>query len=353
MYKTAKIATNGALIVGIGNLIFNIFKQINAIEKAPTRKFDWGEMLGAGLKGAAIGGIGGATVGAILDSENAQIVPINAAPLLSLVAINLRLDKNSAHFSTLSERAKGIENVLSQHFEDKLAGPLVRIGSTEEDTALDGNYDIDISLPFSSKSFKSTEEMYLELLDFVEKNFDNDKDLIQIRKQKKSIGLIFQIEGEECKIDLVPIKLTDEAQSLTKGYLHVHNKSYFGNSTYTKTDLAKLSTKFSPTQQQLLVSLKHWKNIQSVPISSHLISLFILDAYSKNKSKPRAYDKKILMVIRHIHDNILLRRIISPENSNNVVTDLDDVKKQTIKLKCKKVLDDFEYQPNSIINYFK
>lgn len=51
------------------------------------------------------------------------------------------------------------------------------------------------------------------------------------------------------------------------------------------------------------------------------------------------------MVFRHISENINTAFIRSIENSNNVLTDISAESKRLIAEACKKVVDEYEYQP--------
>jgi hypothetical protein len=131
---------------------------------------------------------------------------------------------------------------------------------------------IDISIPFSSNSFSSTSEMYDSLYQFLDKSY-SDKNLIEVRKQRKSIGLLYRINDEDYKIDVVPYKLSKTINNKTPGYLFVNNNSIFKNDSDTKTDIISLkSINLTDSQQRLLIVFKNWKKEFSRPISSHLLN---------------------------------------------------------------------------------
>jgi len=354
MSKTIKYAVNGALIFGIGNALLNALKQHQRISDNPNLEFDWSELFKSAGKGVLAGSASGALVGGVMDLQNASKEPLNTSVILSTVVANMRLDRNNPTYKKMSSKADQLISKIEINFKNQLGGHILRIGSTEDNTALSNDFDIDISIPFKPNSFSSTATMYDELLQFF-KNEYNDKDLIKIREQKKSIGLIFNISGEDYKIDVVPYKLTAGNKNKTAGYLFVNSDSILGNDSYTKTDIPSLkSINLSPVQQKLLISFKNWKQKYSVPISSHLLRLLILDAYDYNSGKiPRDFTKKILMVAQHISDNIMDRRIVSIENTNNVLTDMNESKKIKIKKACENVIKDYTYHPNTILDYFE
>jgi hypothetical protein len=354
MSKTVKYAVNGAFIFGIGNALLNTLKQYQRINNNPDLEFDWLELLTSAGKGALTGGAGGAIVGGLVDIQNASEKPLNTSVILERVITNIKLDKNDPIYKKLSKKADLLVKSISENFKNQLGGHILRIGSTEDDTALLDDFDIDIGVPFRPNSFTSTSTMYDDLLQFFKIEY-YDEDLIKVRGQKKSIGIIYNIEGKEHKIDIVPYKLTDDNDVNTSGYLFVNNNSIFENDSYTKTDIPTLkSIKLTNTQQKLLISFKNWKLKHNVPISSHLLRLLILDAYDFNKGNiPKNFTRKVVMIVQHIEENITDRRIVSIENTNNVLTNMSDVNKRKIKRACKNILKDYTYQPNRILDYFE
>jgi hypothetical protein len=352
--KLIKYSKNGVVIFGLTNAFTNAIQQINSIKENPEQKFDWLKLLEAGSKGALLGGVGGAIVGGIVDFNNAKKENLNTSAILSTVVSNIKLDKDNPIYKKLSIKANRIINDIEINFKNSLGGSPLKIGSTEDGTSLSDSFDIDISVPFSSKSFNSTSEMYNALYHYFDENY-SDKDFIKLREQKKSIGIIYRINGEDYKIDVVPYKLSKKTNNAKAGYLFVNNNSLFKNDSYTKTDISSLkSIKLTPTQQKLLIVFKNWKKEYSIPISSHLLKMLIIDAFEFNKENiPRDFTKKILMIIAYIEEKIMYRRIISIENTNNVLTDFDESDKLYIKKECKKILQDYGYQPNSILKYFE
>jgi len=352
--KLIKYSKNGVVIFGLTNAFINAIQQINSIKENPEQNFDWSELLKAGGKGALLGGVGGAFVGGIVDSNNAKKERLNTNAILSTVVSNIRLDKDNPIYKKLSIKANRIINNLEINFKNSLGGSPIKIGSTEDGTSLSDSFDIDISVPFSSKSFNSTSEMYNALYKYFDENY-SDKDFIKLREQNKSIGLIYRISGEDYKIDVVPYKLSEKINNNTAGYLFVNNNSLFKNDSYTKTDISSLkSIKLTATQQKLLIVFKNWKKEYLIPISSHLLKMLIIDAFEFNKGNiPRDFTKKILMIVKYIEENIMYRRITSIENTNNVLTDFNQADKLFIKNECNNILKDYNYQPNSILKYFE
>ncbi|MCC6369946.1 MAG: hypothetical protein IT236_02950 [Bacteroidia bacterium] len=349
MNKTTKFAIQGAFWVGLANSLINAFNQMNEMKENPNQKFDWERLLKAGGKGALLGGVGGLAIGAIADHNNKLEKPINTDAILLGLLPEVKLSKTDSNYQMLDRKATKLTEFLQLKLGDKLSGDPMRLGSTEKGMALADNFDIDICLPFKSDSYASTAEMYEDVFELME-SLVGYHGIINVRDQRKSVGVIFELRGDEYKIDLVPYKITAKRGNKTSGYLYVNDSS---NPSYTKTDIHKLkSFKLTETQKRIVVLLKHWKALNDIPLSSHLLEHLVKDASDYNQV-PRNFTKKLVMVLRHIHDNLDTIVISSVENSNNIVTDISENKKTKITDACKKVLDDYEYQPNSILEHFE
>ncbi len=353
MSKAVKYAQNGAVIFGITNALLNALNQLEEKKGNLNLKFDWSRLLQAGGKGALVGGVGGAVIGGIIDWENSREEPLNTNAIMNRIITDLKLSSEDPVYQTLSAKAAVIVKLIQSRFKSQLGGKLIKIGSTEENTALQEDFDIDITIPFKPNSFASTSIMFEELFSFLESEYD-DKDLVKIRKQKKSIGILYQIGDYDCKIDLVPYKQS-KTQDKTIGYLFVNNNSLFREDSYTKTDISALkSINLTPTQQKLVVAFKGWKRKLDLPLSSHLLKLLIVEAYKKQPNPiPRAFTGKVLMVARYIEDNIEERRVVSLENTNNVLTQMPYSEKRQIRTACRRLREDYDYQPNSMLEYFE
>lgn len=347
MSKAKKYAVNGAIIVAMLNALMNAIKQWNEIKKDPNQQFDWKQFLIAAGKGAAVGGLGGLAIGAIVDHSNSKIKPINTDLGLAQLANKAKLDKSSPAYQKLNEKALQIANLLNAKYGGIIQS-VSRLGSTEIGTALKDRFDIDLGVSFRANSFRSTEEMFFSVLSFLKKQIGKTA-ITKVRDQKKSVGVFFLIDGDEHKIDVVPCKLTDGGRG--SGYLYVNDKSIFGSPTYTKTNIGLLRrTQLSPTQQQVAVVLKKWKDKNNLPMSSHLLQNLILDAFNYAPRVPNGITKKTIMVLKHIAKDLDIAVIRGKENTNNVITDIPQVDKEQIMRAAQQVVEDYEFQPNSIVS---
>jgi hypothetical protein len=346
MNKTTKYAINGALIAGAINALINAIKQLNSMDLNPELKFDWSKLIVAAGKGAVVGGVSGMAIGAVVDYNNAQLKPINTDAHLSKLTDKIRLNKTDSRYIQLDEKAVQLSNMLIKEYGD-LIQSMPRLGSTEAGTALREKFDIDLGLNFRPSSFVSTEQMFFSVLSFLENNVGKAS-ITRIRDQKKSVGVYVNVDGTEHKIDVVPCKLTRGAKGA--GYLYVNDNSFFGKPSYTKTNIRVLnSLRLSPTQQKIAIALKKWKEKHDLPISSHLLHNLILDAYDYSKRIPAGLTAKVIMVLNHIANSLDVAVIRGRENTNNVITNIPESNKDVIIRVARETVEDYKYQPNSIV----
>lgn len=305
----------------------------------------------ATLSGAAVGSALGFTIGSIVDYNNSKEERLDTDAYLNDLADKIRLNKTSPRFKALDSKAELLIDILKREFGSKLVSTPVRLGSTERETALNDKFDIDIALKFKSASFKSTEAMYFSVLDFLERQIGKQS-ITAVRDQKKSIGVLFNINGQEERIDVVPLKSTRGKR--TSGYLFVNEQGILSDSySFTKTDINVLNrVRLSETQKKIVIILKDWKNRNDLPLKSHLLERLVSDAYRCNLSIPRGLTKKVIMVLKHIANNLDRSIIRGLENTNNILTDIPAEDKDRIIQACNQAIDDYSYQPNDILDSF-
>lgn len=351
MNKKVRYAINGGLIGGATLGIVNAINQLSTLQNS-NQKFNWEAFFKSIFNGAGIGAVAGLSIGAVADYYNSQEVPIDTDNVLFSMLNEIRLDKSNKDYQTLRMKSDWLMERLQAEFSGLLNSTPYRFGSTEKGTALAEGFDIDICLPIKPTAFSSIPDMFRSIHETL-KRYIGVNGIIKVRDQKKSIGIIFLINGIEQKIDVLPHKIT--LGSKTSGFLFVNKKGLFEKSSRTKTDISLLnSLTLSETQKKLLVALKSWRNKRDIPISSHLLQYLVIESYIENRGYiPRKFTDKILMVLEFIRDNIEILSLRSIENTNNVLTNISSDDKATIIKACRKVIEDYEYQPNSIVNLIK
>lgn len=352
MNRKTLYAINGAIGGTLISGLINAIKQLNKMGKNIELKFDWNELLKAGGKGALIGGGSGFVVGAIADEINANTKAINTDSYLNSFAFAVQANNNSVLYKMSERKCKKIIKFLEREFGSELFDVPFQWGSNAKGTAIKGKSDFDIMVRFHRNSF-SIEEMYYSVLNAFKDKF-YDSAIVDVVDQKKSIGLVFSLSGERVRIDVVPMRDIDFNPRNTASNLFVNNKGLFSKPTITKTDIPlQASIPLTATQKKLIIMLKKWKADNDVPISSYMIQLFVLKVYEKSRNQiPRKLTDKLMLVLDFIAENINTIRLVSPENTNNIVSDIPGSDKDTIRRKALNVVEEYAYHPNTIQSFF-
>jgi len=352
MDRKTKYAINGAIGGTIISAVFNAIKQINKMDESPELKFDWAELLKASGKGALIGGGFGFVVGAIVDEVNSNTKVINTDAYFNTFAFAVQTDRSSSLYKMSQRKCEQIIKFLEKEFSAELSDVPFLWGSNAKGTSIEGKSDFDIMVRFYRNSFMM-DVMYHSVLSVFENNF-KDNSIVEIVEQKKSIGLIFSLAGEKVRIDVVPMRAINDNSNTTTSNLYVNNKGLFSRPTITKTDIPlQASVRLTQTQKKIILVLKKWKADNNVPISSYMIQLFVTKAYEKNRNIiPSKLTNKLLMVLEYIGENIHTIRLVSTENTNNVVSNIPESSKDLIRKKALEVVNEYQYHPNTIQTYF-
>lgn len=350
MQKRYKYALNGFWLFGIGNAKLNAIRQLATMKEGET--FNWERFAIAFLKGGVVGGGGGFLIGARKDYLNSKELPLNTAALLHVTASGIRMQKTDHQYVSLQKKGEWIKQVLRAEYAGKLKMDPFEFGSTQKNTALHDHFDIDICVMFKPGSFSSVQDAADDLLETF-KRYEGIHGIEKVRKQSKSVGLLFSINGTQRRIDLLPMKASHKDMKSGSGYIHVRG-DLFTTGSRMKTDvLLQNKMRLSPVQEKLILLVKKWKTEMQLPLSSHLITYLVLDVYDCNRGQMKGtLANKLIRLLEHIERHIETMRLATIENSNNVLTDINQGDKQYIKQACRKVLDDYAYQPNSLANHF-
>lgn len=339
MNKSSKYAINGALILGLGNALINVLKQVN--EKQVNNSIDWAEVFKSLAKGAFVGASAGFVVGSIRDEEMSK--ELAYAGSLSGVILN-SLNKHSEDNTLLLKKAKRIQEIFYSHNKNFLCEYPVLSGSVIKGTAILGS-DIDIQVKFNNYSIILNEMNY-----FIEdyfKNIFNDIQLVEIRKQEFSIGLFFNLRGEKKRIDIVPIREVNNK----KGDVYLY--STINNGIKKTNNIRQLEVlTFTEKQKSIIKLIKGWKEENEIYIPSIYIELIVKKAFQEIII-PKKIDKALMIIFEYIAYNITTLRLIDPANTNNIISDtLTDNEKGTIQKYCNKMLDNIEKDKRNILDYF-
>ena len=99
-----------------------------------------------------------------------------------------------------------VKNALNEKFSDNKASNCIDSGSYAKKTAINTKFDIDCCIPFKKKEkedekgYSSLKDMFDDVYKYLKNEYTEDDDDItkdDVRKQKVSIGLKFNIDGED------------------------------------------------------------------------------------------------------------------------------------------------------------
>jgi hypothetical protein len=211
--------------------------------------------------------------------------------------------------------------------------------------------DYDLNLHFTSSS-GTLEQIYHSVLDYFNNDY-SDSTLTKVRAQGKSIGLFFEIDGEDVQIDVVPKRTQKGNQAMS---MYVNPDLSASGKSWIKTDpqLQSSALPTSPSYQKVVRLLKIWSQHNQIKIGSTYLMYLVSDAFSHYSDKiPGKIDKQLITVLKYIANNLHGKRIVDPSNTANVISDsLSISDKDALIEKIHTMLDDIETMPQHIVTYF-
>ncbi|WP_111308026.1 hypothetical protein [Confluentibacter sediminis] len=345
MNKAIKYTRNGAIIFGIGNGLFNVLKQLNKIDNEP---FNWKQFFLATGKGAAVGASGGFILGSIEDRRTNKILNNTGGSVPRyLNGVVNNHDKTDNTF--IIEKANQLKQKLYYKFKHDLFKYPSFNGSIIKGTSIQ-NSDVDIQLRFK-KPTGTIEHVFNKVYEFLNYELD-DEAITNVRKQKHSIGITYDVNGEKYRIDIVPTRISKNA--FNDDYIYVNETSLFGQSTFKKINPSKQLRvlNFTNQERKVVKLLKMWKNENDIDIKSIYLELLVKKAF-QNGTLPRNIDKCLLEVLNYLGENIHKIRIIDPANSNNIISDtISYDEKVSLGNYCLDMISKIKKDRRNIIDYF-
>ncbi len=276
---------------------------------------------------------------------------------------NLHLDSVlKTHSMNLDEGAilenyKKKRKAVKEALEKKFAGNIDKIidsGSYAKSTAINTKFDMDLCIHFKKGSYKTLKEMYADVYDYLKKEYKKeDSELITVREQKVSVGLIFNVEGEDLLFDITPGRKTSEESSDNDVYLHVNNEE--DESKWTKTNIGNQieHIKGRGNERESIRLLKVWKFWRGYEIKSIVVELLTIKAFdTENINDEKGLWNRLKKVIEYMRDNIETVSLTDPGNSaNNVAGTLSDKEKTALKDYLKEMLEKIE-KDDTILKYY-
>lgn len=286
------------------------------------------------------------------------------------------------HLSKFIEKKNKVKDALNNKFSDKKASNSIDSGSYAKNTAINTKFDIDCCIPFRKKTpgnndekgFESLSEMFDEVYKYLKNEYTKDDDDIikeNVRKQKVSIGMKFDIDGVDFDMDVVPGRErpnnNDYNDNNTDLSLHINpsirtKKEEDDGKARIKTNIkihvGLLNGANRTHERKVSRLLKVWKTEQKIKNGGKLIKSFMMELYTKEAFDntdeiPTGLWKKTKLVMNHIIDNIETTNLIDPANSSNIVSDsMSDTAKTQTKRDMKKCIKEIEEDSDKIKEYF-
>lgn len=350
-FKTEDIV-NGATFGGVVGLLLNGIKQYNLTKENPEREFDLMSFITYGAIGGIIGGVSVAVLNFIIsvfDSE--EKIKTNKDEINYLLSVIGSYEPDEKDLKIYKKGYK-IKNAINHQYEYSLLGKATNQGSVAQGTSLSGLSDLDILVKFKKTSFSSVDTMFNSIYNFFKYNF-KDSELVDIRKQKVSLGLTFYIDGHYETIDIVPVLRTDFKKGKNEYNLYrnpeltldskklkmnPHKQKHFGDYEEEKKEVVSL--------------IKLLKEKENLPLKSFLIKELVIKAFDENKV-PNTLNGQLLMTLKFISNNIKTIKIKALDNPTSVITDLLCYEeKELISKKLQEIIIDINSDKNNLQKYF-
>jgi hypothetical protein len=353
MKKSNKdITVVSAVIGGMTGLFINRYLQNKNKEIDPSVEFDTGSFLKAGLIGVIIGAVSPHLIKFFLSVFSSREEIVDDADAIWYLNSAVGSYKPDEIDQEVYIKGRKIRNAINKRFQHDLLGKARYQGSVDQGTAISGVSDLAILITFKKTSFSKDSDMKKAVFDFFKYEF-KDPDLLKVRQQRVSIGLVFDIDGYKEIIDVVPALRTDFIKGKNEYALHENPK--FSMNLEAILMNPKVQEDFGDDQEdkkKVIRLLKVFKDDNELPIKSVLIKEFTKKAFDKNRI-PKSFTEKLLMTLEFIRDNIRTMIIKSPDNPNIILSDaLNKRQKEKIATFLKAVLEDLHENIDSLQEYF-
>jgi len=355
MRKNKKvILTSAVIFAGLG-LVLNGLKQRESMSNDPDKKFDFDELLKTGLLWGIRGGIGSAIILFLIslcEEKELDQEDFNEVTYLKNVLFSFKM--NEVDEATIS---KGLEirKALHNNFKDLLLGKPTYQGSIPQGTALSGISDLDIRVGFKKTSFPTLEKMYFTVLEYFENDFE-DAQLIEVRQQKRSIGLIYNLLGTEVCIDVVPGRRTNFIRGGNEYNLFENASGIFDKPSRIKMNPHKQADlgRNSYSVSKITALLKVLNKKEELPMKSVLIKELTKLAFERNRGRlPKRIDRQLLMAMGYIRDNIESKIVFAPDNKNIMLSNLlTNTQKRNIADHLDFIIQEIKTNPANFQIYF-
>ena len=254
-------------------------------------------------------------------------------------------------------RKDEIISLLTDQYAEVSYSPFMS-GSMAKHTATNAKFDFDIVIPFKRDAFKSLEEMFTDVYDFLCESLPDD---VQIRKQKVSIGIIYPTDKEDVTVllDIVPAR-----EHKQDDFKETHNLNLYFNDDawgikkgcWTKTNIhAQIEhIKGKKEERRIIRLLKIWKKTHGKDYKSFMLELFTIKAMESYPGGCGLWEK-VKYVLEYISDHVTDEKyqLIDPGNSNNnVLSTMDTIKRCNLSSDLIMIKKNIEDNPSTYLSYY-
>lgn len=310
-----------AIVGGVLGLLINAYKQKQLINENPELKFDYKSLVLSGILGTFIGGASASLIKFFTSVYNSREELLNSKDEISYLVTVLGSYEPDDIDKVIFKKGERIKSEIRKKFYDDLLGRPKYQGSVAQGTSLSGISDLDILVQYKKTSYSNARKMYEDLFKYLDNEFE-DYDLVQVRRQKVSIGLIYKIKGYKECIDVVPVLRTDFIKGKNEYNLFT-NPDFIDEPKKIKMNPYKqLDFGSHEKEKKEVVSLiKLMKENQNLPLKSILVKELTKKAFSK-RNIPNTINEQLLMTLRFIKNNIRTIKVTSPDDPNSILSDL-------------------------------
>lgn len=353
MRRKQKYILGGTAIVFsitmIGDLLLQYFEQ-----KKKGLTFSWkGVDFMRSLKRAAVGGMIGGVGGHILyqlklSEENEHT--FNTDKFLKRTLNARSLKKNKEVLFPILKKRKELKGWLESTFGDSLAGKPKDAGSFFRRTAISSNSDLDIVLPFKKGSYNSLESMYYDVYDKINDRY-GDSSIVE--KKRKSISIIFDVDGTEVYVDVVPGREIDNYKKEKDLNLFVRSDTFWGDDSSFKTNLNTHNNflKNKPEVRRAIKLTKIYRDKNDLNLPSIVIDQLVNEAFEKggylfNNSDYNNFLNSLEFISKKLSRT---ERVIDISNTNNDIgSKIDSISRDAIVNLIEDDLDELDQNPRYI-----
>lgn len=274
---------------------------------------------------------------------------------LECVLKSHNIENNEDLMKAYRKKRNEVREDLKAKFNDDIYR-ILHSGSYKKMTAVNIKFDMDLVVPFKKEGADTLEKIFNDLYKYFNEEYRRkDNTLLEVKKQKIAIGLVFLVDGQMLDLDIVPSREINNYPEDNDLNVYVNDTmGLISKASHIKTNIQKQIDNVSNNSiaRDVIKLLKVWKRRNNGQIKSmvlELISIKALDGYAGSTDKW----SKLKHVLEYIRDNIKTVKLVDPGNSNNVVSDtLEDFQKESIADTMKWMLENIERNDQTIENYF-